>query len=166
MKNIYFNLMKLTLCLTLVFGFVSCDEGGDPDPGATSVVEMAGDWYVQLDGEGDYYLISTYNTAADNGTEMWIDDHKNYWWFKAKTPINLSALTFGGSNLASSVPDGNSTYDITVNITDGKIEKGTATTSGGNTSDGISFGIEFSDDPGTIYQFSGYKRTGFGEDEH
>lgn len=142
--------------------FTSCDEGGDPDPGATSVVEMAGDWFVQLEGQGSYYLISTYNTAADNGTEMWIDDNKNFWWFKAKTSVNTSALSFSGSDLASTV-DG---YDILVSISNGIISKGTATTSGGNISDSISFDIEFSDDPGTIYQLVGYKRTGFQEDEH
>jgi hypothetical protein len=38
--------------------------------------------------------------------------------------------------------------------------------SGGNKSDLISYKIEFSDDPGTIYEVNGYKRTGFAEDEH
>jgi hypothetical protein len=156
---------------------VSCDEGGDPDPGATKVVDMAGDWYVQtfIDGEmiADYSLISTYNTASDDGTEIWIDDNKNIYWFKLKSPVNTSSKTFSGMNLASSVvdddtstPDVIETYDINVNVTNGTIVKDGATTSGGNTSDSISFDAEFSDDPGTIYQFRGYKRTGLLEDEH
>ena len=32
--------------------------------------------------------------------------------------------------------------------------------------DSISFNIEFSDDPGTIYRIEGFRRTGFLEDEH
>ncbi|WP_158841404.1 lipid-binding protein [Polaribacter sp. L3A8] len=160
MKNI--KLLKITFFLTLILGFTSCDEGGDPDPGATSVVEMAGDWFVQLNGTGSYYHLSTYNTAADNGKEMWIEDLGTFWEFKAKTPVNTNELTFGGSNLASNYEG----YEITINITNATISKGTATTSGGNTSDGISLDIEFSDDAGTVYKLVGYKRTGFSEDEH
>lgn len=162
------NIIKLFLFLFVGTLLVSCDEGGDPDPGATKVVDMAGDWYVQflVDGEDiyglDYQLISTYNTAADDGTEMWIDDHENTWAFKVKSPVNTTDLTFTGTSLSSNV-DG---YEVDVTITNGIIVKGAATTSGGNTSDSISFDAEFSDDPGTIYQFRGYKRTGFLEDEH
>ncbi|MEP1487029.1 MAG: lipid-binding protein [Algibacter sp.] len=164
MKNI--NIYKAVLLLFTLSLSISCDEGGDPDPGATSTVEMAGDWFVQLatDGvaSGAYYQISTYNTSTDDGTEMWVDDHQNFWWFKAKSPVNLNSLTFSGSDLASSV-DG---YDITVSITNGAITKGDTETSAGNISDGISFDIEFSDDAGTIYSLVGYKRTGLLEDEH
>jgi hypothetical protein len=162
------NIIKLFLFLFVGTFLVSCDEGGDPDPGATKVVDMAGDWYVQflVDGEDiyslDYQLISTYNTAADNGTEMWIDDQGNTWSFKVKSPVNTTGLTFSGTGLESNV-DG---YEVTVTITNGAIVKDAATTSGGNTSDSISFDAEFSDDPGTIYQFRGYKRTGLLEDEH
>ncbi|WP_089894250.1 lipid-binding protein [Kriegella aquimaris] len=160
------NIIKPLIFLFAISLFVSCDEGGDPDPGATGVVEMAGDWYVQgfLDGEmiADYLQISTYNTAADDGTEMWIDDHGNFWDFKVKTPVNVSTLNFSGETLDSDV-DG---YVITVSITNGSVTKKGATSSGGNTVDGISFDAEFSDDPGTIYHLEGYKRTGLLEDEH
>jgi len=148
--------------------FTSCDKVEDPNIGGTSVEAMSGDWYVQLliDGEDayglGYMLISTYNTAADNGTEMWIDDQHNVWWFKAKTPVDINSLTFSGNDLPSSV-DG---YDITLNISNGIITKGDVLTEAGNPTDGISLDIEFSDDPGTIYQLVGYKRTGFAEDEH
>ncbi|MCL7763693.1 hypothetical protein MPF19_09730 [Polaribacter sp. Z014] len=161
MKNI--KILKITLFLTLILGFTSCDEGGDPDPGATSVVEMAGDWFVQVNGTGDYYHLSTYNTANDDGTEMWIEDFGTFWEFKAKTPVNTNDLSFGGSDLASDYEG----YKITIDITNANISKGTAVTSGGNTSDGISLDITFSDDTSaTIYNLVGYKRTGFSEDEH
>jgi len=159
------NIVKALIFLTSLVVFVSCDEGGDPDPGVTSVVEMSGDWFVQTfvggDMVADYARISTYNTAADDGTEIWVDDHSNIWGFKVKSPINLTGLTFSGAALESDLVD-----VITVNITNGIIIKDGATTSGGNTADSISFEAEFSDDPGTTYMLIGYKRNGLLEDEH
>ena len=178
MKNITSHIIKLFLGLLIIFNFTACDEGGDPDPGATQVVDMAGDWYVRLlvDGEDiyglGYYLLSTYNSSANNGNEIWIDDHE-LWPFKVKTPINLNAKTFSGSGLVSEYSYTQELEDETevevtpiVTITDGLIVANGATTTGGNPSDSISFTVEFSDDPGTIYTIEGYKRTGFLEDEH
>lgn len=152
---------------------VSCDKGGDPDPGATKVVDMAGDWYVKLmiDGEDvyhiGYYLLSTYNTAANDGQEMWVDDHE-LWPTKVKVPVNVESMTFEGStlnNLYSYELQGE-TISPDVTITDGKVLMDAATTSGGNTADSIHMNIEFSDDPGTVYTIAGYRRTGLLEDEH
>ncbi|MEN3322812.1 lipid-binding protein [Mariniflexile soesokkakense] len=164
MKNI--NIIKTALLLFTVSLFItSCDEGGDPDPGATATVEMAGDWYVKLLVDGSdiygigYYQFSTYNTAANNGTQMWFDDHE-LWPSKVKANINLSSLTFNGSQLENEYDS--STLDITNGII---IKKGTVAPSG-TVVDSISFNVEFSDDPGTIYQVAGYKRTGFLEDDH
>lgn len=164
MKNIKY--IQLFLLLTVGFFFVSCDEGGDPDPGKTEVVDMAGDWYVQTYlGDQlalDWSLISTYNTSTNDGEFMWVDDHQNIWWFKVKTPVNVETQTFSGTALASNV-DG---YEITVDIINGIIEEGAATTSGGNTTDKISMDVIFSDDPDNVYTLEGYRRTGFLEDEH
>ena len=175
--------MKIKKCIKILFfSFLtilvsSCDETEDVEIGETSLESASGDWYVQtsIDGEVvlDYAKITTANTAANNGTEIIIDDHKNIYYFKVKCPINPAELTFSGTDLASSVVDDNpdtpdvvETYDITVTISNGTIVKDGATSTGGNTVDQISFDAEFSDDPGTIYKFSGYKRTGFAEDEH
>jgi hypothetical protein len=155
--------------------FASCDKVEDPNIGGTSTEAMAGDWYVQMYEQGEepsggYALITTHNTAANDGKEMWIDDHLHLWYFKSKTPINLSTLTFSGTDLPSSVDDDDDpvtdNYDITVTITNGMITIGDTMSSGGNTTNGISFDIEYSDDAGSIYTVKGYKRTGFAEDEH
>lgn len=176
MKKTIIN--KFLFLLILGVSFTSCDKGGDPDPGSTEVVKMAGDWYVQLLDQDqnvlvDYGILTTYNTAQNNGDNLWIDDNSNLYGFKFKTPVNVENKTFSGGNLASSVedddpstPDVVETYDISVNLSDGKILEEAATTSGGNVSDSIYFKAEFSDDPGTIYTIAGYKRTGFLEDEH
>lgn len=158
-KNIALSLLALTM-------FVSCDEGGDPDIGGTAVESMAGDWYVKylVDGEDiyglGYKLLSTYNTAANVSTEIWVDDH-DLWPLKVKATSNTSDLTFSGTNMENIAGT-----DLTATITEGKILKEAATTSGGNISDSIYIQIEFSDDPGTIYTLEGYKRTGFADDEH
>ena len=162
MKNKNIKYLLGTLLIMMFVTLTSCDEVEDADIGGTKVEAMAGDWFVQLDGKGSYYHIYTYNTAADNGTEMWINDGGHFWEFVAKTPVDVNAMTFGGNQLASDY-DG---YKITVNITNGKITKGNIITPAGNPTDGISFDIEFSDDPGSIYKLSGYKRTAFPADEN
>ncbi|MBB4807411.1 hypothetical protein HNP38_002717 [Chryseobacterium defluvii] len=169
-KNIFKVL--LVFIVALLFIPISCDRVEDIDDEGTSTQDMAGDWFVTRSVGGvevsGHVLISTYNTSANNGSEMWIDDHEgNIWGFadypiKFKTPINYSQKTFGGSSLQNLYQD----YDITINVSDGKILKDAATTSGGNKSDSIIFKAEFSDEPGVIYTFAGYKRTGFAEDEH
>ena len=158
------NLLKILLSIMLISGFVACDEGGDPDPGATATVELAGDWFVQTFYQGDlvldYVQIASFNTAANTSTEMWLDDNGHIWPFKVKVPIDLNSKSFSGASLTDEY------NGITVNITNGIVVKDGATTTGGNTSDSISFDIEFSDDPGFTYHIEGYKRTGFLEDEH
>lgn len=164
------NILKTIILSVFVQAFllVSCDRvgNGKEDVGGTSTQDMAGDWYVTTSvGKSvvlGYKKITTYNTSVNDGKEMWVDDLKNIWWFKVKSPINYSAKTFSGSKLHSSIEG----YDVDVNITNGKIIPNAAKTSGGNKSDSISFDAEFSDDPGTIYHIGGYKRTGFAEDEH
>ena len=168
MKKLKLNITRVLVAMLVLTSFVACDEVGDTDSAGTSVEAMAGDCYVQtlVNGQvvADYALISTYNTAANNGQEMWIDDHGHVWDFKVKAPVTVSSLSFAGNNLASSV-DG---YDVNVTITEGKITKNGATSSGGHKVDGISFKAVFSDDTnaGTIYEIKGYRRTGFLEDEH
>lgn len=173
MNKLKYNSIKAILGLFLLFSFSSCDEGGNPNPGGTSVETMSGDWYVELLLDGDdvyglgYNLLSTYNTSSNNGTQMWIDDHE-LWPMKVKANVDTSTLTISGSsleNLYSYTSGGVEVFPM-VTITNGEIIKNGATTTGGHTSDKISFNVEFSDDPGTIYQMVGYKRTGFLEDEH
>lgn len=152
----------LLLSLALMTSFVSCDpEESVPDDSGILVEDMTGSWYVQflVDGEDVYDLgyqqINTYNTAVNDGNGIWIDDNEHTWVFKVKTPVNLSDLTFAGTGLYSNVGG----YEVDVNITNGKIVKDDAKTPSGDTVDSIYFEAEFSDDPGTIYQFVGFKST-------
>jgi hypothetical protein len=166
MKNIY--IIKTVLFLFTVSLFVSCDEGGDPDPGGTNVEAIAGDWWVVAlnpDGQstafgGDYVQFSTYNTAANDDT-FWLDDHNNWMQIKSKATANLNVLTF-----VSEVNTPELYTDETVTVTNGVFTRGTFTTASNTKVDEISFDAEFSWDPGTVYKFKGHFRTGFLEDEN
>ncbi len=157
----------LFFALALSISFVSCEKVESvADESDIVAKDMMGSWYVETyigeDLIQDYVLINTYNTSSNDGTVMWIDDNENIWWFKAKCPINSSNQTFSGTELYSDY-DG---YIIDVNITNGQITKNGTTSSSGVTTDKISFDIEFSDDPGTIYGIVGYRYTGLIGDQH
>ncbi len=157
----------LFFALALSISFVSCEKVESVADETDVVAEgMMGSWYVQFlyEGEdlyGEYLKINTYNTSANDGTSMWIDDNENVWWFKVDCPINMSDMTFSGSGLYSNVDD----YEINVDITNGKITKNGITPPSGVTTDMISFDVEFSDDPGSVYQIVGYRHTGLVGDQ-
>lgn len=166
MKNINKTITTLILGIFLVTSFIACDEGGELDPGVTSTVEFAGDWYLIgyfPDGSeaygGGYHTYTVYNTADDNG-DFWIDDHGDF--FEIKTKVSSNGLNFAGeANAPELITDG------TVTVTGGKLIKEGGKSSGSNTVvDSLYFEAEFDWDPGTVYQFAGHKRTGFLEDEH
>lgn len=158
----------LFFALALSISFVSCEKVESIADESDIVAEdMMGSWYVEflVDGTDVYHLgfnkINTYNTSANNGTSMWIDDNENIWAFKIDCPINSSDQTFSGSGLYSNY-DG---YEIDLDITNGQITKNGTTSPSGVTTDMISYDVEFSDDPGTVYQIVGYRYTGLVGDQ-
>lgn len=159
MKNKFLILIAL-----FSLGLASCDLGDDPVIEGTATQAVAGEWWTTFSQGGQdltgYQQITTSNTAANVPTEFLITDNAHQWDYKVKVPLNLDARTFGGTGLA------NLAYPITVNVTNGKILPGAAISTGGNVTDSIYFDLEFSDDPGVIYNVAGYRRTGFLEDEH
>ncbi|WP_303318153.1 lipid-binding protein [Flavivirga abyssicola] len=159
-------IVKLILGTFLIVGINSCDEGGEPDPGSTLVVEMAGDWYVKAYDESGtnaltgFSLFSTYNTS-DNDSSLWLDDHEGIFPLKSKVAVDLNAMTFSAS-------DAENLFDAAgiATVTEGKILKKATTSTGGNVVDSIAFKVTLQNDPGNVYLIGGYKRTGLLEDEH
>jgi hypothetical protein len=153
------------LILKVSFGILvlsSCQKV--KDAGATSAVKAANEWWVTLTFNGDdiignHIKIATYNTSA-NDNNIWVDDYQNGWQFKIKTPIDYTNLTF--STMAAQ----NEYYNITVNLTDGKILPKMGHSKSGNVADSIHMKLEFSDDPGNIYEMNGVERTRFPEDDY
>lgn len=137
-----------------------------PDVGGTSAQKIANEWWVTLDsvGKADYFgighiKIATYNTSA-NDDSIWVDDLGNGWNVKFKAKADFSNLTFGASNSS------NLYYPITVNLNEGKVFLEAGHTRSGNVADSIHMKLEFSDDPGVIYEMNGVARTRFAEDDY
>ena len=160
-KVLYFA--TLFLCIA----FVSCEK---EEIGGTATESLAGEWYVQANIvengqviEDPYqfgrFNIMTYNTAANNPNEIWIDDMQNFWDFKIKATADPNNLTFS----ATDAP--NVSYECTVTVTNGKIIKNGGKQNNGSPADYITMDVEFSDDPGTIYRFEGVRYSGLEEND-
>ena len=163
------NFIKVLFSIFLITSLVSCDEGGDPDPGMTTTGNFAGDWFITLtDTDGhvlvEHALHSTYNTAANDNT-MWLDDFENGYYIKSKIFMNTATGQFSATD-ALNIHDGGSD-DSTVTITEGQIIKNGATSKSGHVVDKITCRIHYSyDAPGYDIIYEGHRRTGFLEDEY
>ena len=147
---------------SVILALNSCQK--TKDPGATAAVKVANEWWVTLTFNGDdigtgHFKMATYNTAANDNT-IWIDDYESGWDVKFKTPVDYTNLTF------STTAAQNEYYNITVNLTDGKILPKAGHSRAGNIVDSIHMKLEFSDDPGSIYEMNGVERTRFVEDDY
>lgn len=165
----------ITIILSL-FLISSCDMKEEYENEMSEVVDLAGEWFVAyyIDGEqivGTSTLL-TYNAAADDGTELWIDDQENFWAFKSKAAVT-GAMTFGSTAELENV-----TYPSMVKIENGQIFEDASVQASGATTDSIYFEVSFDDDGysdengdyivtpySTVYQCAGVRRTGFLEDE-
>ena len=178
--------LKYTLLLTLFLslGFItSCDDDDDDKIEYTATYPLSGDWTVtysietspgQFEPLAENSELLIYNTAANTPTEIWVDDHGNFWNFKVRANADISALTFNAQNSVSAALRRNSEgalvpYDIEVNIAEGQVFKNAATVNGIQR-DSIYFQVSFEDDEdanedpdpfGTIYHVYGHRSTGF-----
>ena len=149
-----------------VMVFNACTK--KPDIDNTVAVKMAGEWFVQYFEDADpatpltdHSILLTYNTSDAASGQMWVDDH-NIWPFKAKMNVDYGNLSFGAiDNTANTASSGE-----TVKVYEGKVLPKAGHSKTGNLVDSIYLKLEFSDDPGNIYQVRGHFRTGFFEDEY
>ena len=160
------KIFKYIAVLAIGVSMAGCDAGGEPDIEGTKLQAMAGEWWINVLVEGEdigagFNLITTSNTAANNETDLILDDG-GLWPAKIITKVDLPSMAFTANPNLSNEYDA----DIKVSVIEGKILKGAATTPGGNKTDSLYVKFEFSDDPGTQYEYAGYRRTGFREDEH
>ena len=156
---------KYLILIFVIFGsiFSSCDKKAEYVEIDSQVVDAAGEWWIKFSKTGyetGYLKVLTFNTAADLPTEMWIWDKGNWMDIKVKCPVNISDLTFAGTNLV------NKNSSMTVTVKNGKITKDGGLSTSGNVTDKITFDIELSSEPGVTYKAEGTRKTGFVEDEH
>ena len=165
-KNIKILLLAL-LSLSLVF--TSCDDNDKNDGidflenDGTKAEQFAGDWYVVFQLEGititNPAKIHTFNTAANNKNEFWIQDFA-VWGFQIKAQ--------GSNDLSFASVDGIDVSDFGENgtITNGKIMIDAAKSKTGNVTDSIYMEVMFETDPGETYVIAGHKRTRWPEDDY
>jgi hypothetical protein len=165
--------MKKILYLMLASAvlFASCAK--DPIEN-TATVDMAGEWYVTVDladetgavimedpyGVGSM-IFSTFNTAADKASEMYVFDNYNFWEFQVQVNADPDKMTFSTDGMAPNV-----IYESNVQIMSGKITKAGAKTPSGVPADAIEFLLKFDDDdPSYVYKVHGFRYSGFVADE-
>lgn len=159
MKNIF---LLSGFAITLL---ASCGKNL-PDVGGTAAQNMANEWWVTLDsvGKADYFgighfKIATYNTSA-NDDSIWVDDLNNGWGVKFKAKADYGNLSFVADQAS------NIYYPITIDLMEGRVLLNAGRSRSGNVVDSIHMRLEFSDDPGTIYEMNGHARTRFAEDDY
>lgn len=170
-KNIFYLLIAILI-------FASCDEKEEWEQINSSVMELSGEYWVHYDHEtygedpfgAGYTKILISNTAADNGNEIWLSDDGHFWDYKVKLPASVSSLSFGTDQEVTSIVEG---YEIQVKVTNGKLIHDAVTNlASGVTADSIYFEIWFDDLEGATgiendkLIVSGFRKTGFIEDEH
>ena len=145
-----------------------------PDEGETkysSIYPISGEWFVKSPGE-DYFLLSTYNTVADDGINIWFTIDKEGKKLRAKVPCNVQTLTFGSPDPFVSTYEDADTLQVIV--FSGKIIKNVSLQPSETKADSIwvdmsSQKLEVDTLKNGTYRrdtLVGYRRTGFLEDEH
>jgi hypothetical protein len=158
-NNILKTISYLILSIFLTASFVSCEPVESvPDASDIAIDDfgLRATWVVEFYWDGDYAgenTIRTYNTGDNLTSEFWLDDIQHGWGLLTKINVNPNDLTFSGTDLDELY------YGVTVTITEGKITKDGATTPSGDVVDSIYFKAEFSDIPGEIWEYTGYKST-------
>lgn len=170
MKKFIYSIFSLSLIVMLF----SCEQEAEIWNSSTNGVD--GNWYVYYDhsayGHDPFNVglspLFTYNTAADNGQQIWLSDDGNFWDYKVRIPVNTSSLTFGGTDTVYSIVED---YEIQVIVNNGVIVEDAVKLPSGVMADSIYFEVWFEDLAGatgiagdTLF-VSGFRKSGFQEDE-
>ena len=156
----------LIISFTLLLGFMmSCDKMKDPVVDYVNLGKtLPGEWWVTytVDGvdKGGHSVLTTFNTADNTSTDMWITDNGNFWQFQVKVNADVNSNSF------SVIKGVDIVWDDSTSVSNGKIFIDGGITKAGNVADSIYMEIEWASDPGTIYVCSGVRRTGFLDDEY
>lgn len=152
----------LISCLALA-GLSSCETyKEDFDQDFSPIFPLCGEWRVNIYNSDTLVTrtsIYSYDTADKSGTTMWLWINNSKFGTKCKLTCDPAARTFSGANVA------NALYTGTTNtVTGGTVVVNGATTPSNGKSDSIEF-TYFSSKSNLTYKISGYRRTGWPEDE-
>lgn len=144
----------------------SCTK--QPEVEYTPTYKMSGEWFTQYFDNGaaitSFQKILSTNTSDPTGNQVWIDDHANSttkFRFKSKFNVDYSSLSFTSTPAAVN----ELTAGRTVKVYEGKVIPNGGHSKSGVLVDSIHLKLEFSNDPGKVYEMRGHQRTGFFEDE-
>lgn len=171
MKNIIYKYSAFILGIAFLSScefFHDVNKQDEPEIEYSSTFPISGEWYVQFDHEtlgedpngAGLVPLFTYNTAADDGRNIWLSDDGNFWDFKVKIECDVKSLSFGTADSVANV-----SYDVNVLLQNGKIIKNASLQPSGVYMDSIYFEVAFGDEDGK-FLVSGFRRSGFLEDEH
>lgn len=156
------------IIISMIFGaglISACTK--TEDPGTTTAVKVANEWWVNNKKGDDIMKFVTYNTAS-NPDSIWINSLDAYskkdtlYGIKCKMKVDLSTLTFSTQNVKNLAPAGVGTITISNGIILPKVGHSRA----GNPTDSIYLEVQYSNEPGKTYIISGHARTMFEEDEY
>ncbi|WP_080903718.1 lipid-binding protein [Parabacteroides sp. Marseille-P3160] len=157
------------IVFAILFG-VSCETYDDPEVEYSSVFPLSGEWKTVMTnsatGATAKVVLYTYNTSDESTTQMWLrigtatSFNANY-GVRGKVDINISAKTFS----VTDQPNAFLTNGKTFSISNGNVVLDGATTPSGHKADAISFTLTTEQTPGITYTFTGFRRTGWPEDE-
>ncbi len=161
------------LCFFLVFA-TGCETYKDYEIAYSPVYPLSGEWLVRFTDTSvtpnvttGIIVMSTFNTADNSSTQMWIrttSTSTTYMGrFDGKINCNVSGLTFSGDNIS------NTYFTVaplnTFTITEGTIIINGYDTATGGKSDKITFKMTDTRKPGKVYSVSGFRRTRWLDDE-
>jgi hypothetical protein len=159
------KIYSISIILVAIILVSACSK--KPDIEYTSTYKMAGEWFTRYYHNNaavtPFHKIVSYNVSDPAAAQVWVDD-LGQWPFVAKFDVDIASLAF---KAMSNVSNANTASPAkTLKVLEGKVLPGTGHTKTGVVVDSIYIRMEFSDDPGEIYEIRGHQRTGFFEDEY
>lgn len=165
---------KLAILSLLLVFTASCETYKDYKIDYSSVYPLCGEWLVRFTDvtvtpnvTSSLIVLSTFNTADNSTTQMWIratSTSTTYMGrFDGKIDCNVAGKAFSGENAAN-------TYYTTApgqtfTITEGSIVIDGYDTATGGKSDKITFTMSDTRKAGKVYSVTGFRRTRWLDDE-
>lgn len=168
MKHLKYVFLMLLASLSLV----ACNsEDLDYDIDYTAIHPLGGQYVVTVSKNGtevDATYCTVANTVSNDIDKCWVRvgsvTAAGIYNINGKMSCDVKSLSFSGSNienLAGNVVSSTETFTLT----DGKVELKAVTTPSGTVADKISFTYTTSKDPGVTYSVTGWRYTGWPEDD-
>lgn len=175
------------LIFALILGLAAlfaCETMDEPEMETTSTFPLNGEYWVTYSMGGtmvaDYHLLTLTNTAADDGKHILIKEpvvmvNGAGSMIPVVANANMDNLTFNVQDFEYTYND---TSIVKLDITDGKFWEDKYTTNAGNKTDSIYMMVTYDelavDTLGNVidtaysgtFEISGYKRTGWPDDDH